>query len=89
MLSQLFLEPWVEAVFAGNEHVTIMRLYGLTWSLILIAASNGAGEEFLRKIDLFQSDAGSTRGVAHCYAIFPCCLAGEIKMIHLVGQLTT
>ena len=37
----------------------------------------------------FQSDAGSTRDVAHFYAIFPCCLTGEIKMIHLVGQLTT
>ena len=42
-----------------------------------------------QEIDLFQSDDGSTRGVAHCCAIFPCFLGGEIKMIHLVVQLTT
>ena len=54
-----------------------------------ISCTNSAGEEFLRKLDLFQSDAGPTRGVAHCCAIFPCCLGGEIKIIHWVGQLTT
>ena len=37
LLSQLFIEPWVEAVFPGNESVTIMLLYSLTWSWILVA----------------------------------------------------